>query len=422
MRKIIKYGLILLILFTVIGLNACTDVYSGLETPEDINLTVSAVPDTTEIDSETGAYVVNLGSKVTFKFAGNRVDNILFYSGTIGNEYRYRARTLAENVANIKPTILIKTGLTVVPPTNGEVKSSFTFGYTNELNEFTDQAVTNAVWKESAVALRGGNLVNNAAVTQYFYPNLGLDAATNKVDDWTDWYSNDYVVYRIKAKSNASDNYRLNLQQFDVKNTETRDYSFTYNGVEKTVTKTINYQIFKAFCLFGTTLAVANDMTAACWAQYVPLTTIKEGESTPVPNSQYYVWNLPELGLKYGEGSGYPWVTKNKYGYAISCAYAATTQVSVPAAVTDSGGNIIFPTATEKAEPSESWLISRKHYTRQVSPDSPTSFLKTKTVNMIREYRHQFTASGLYTVTFYMNNQNIDVTKEKVVEFKIMVR
>ena len=408
-----KIGFIFL---SLILLNSCGDDFT-LDAPEDVRLDVR-IKGVTETDPATGAYIINAGELVNFEFVGDKVDNILFYSGEIGMEYRYRNRGLAENGDNLQPTILIKTALSDV---DASVKSKFTFMVTDGLKEYNKEAVEQAQWDESAIPLRNNN-VATAAVTQYYTPKKGLQSSNVKDDEYSKWYTNEFVTYAIKAKSNTATKMRLQLQQFDVKNTETRDYSYTLDGVPISVKKTKDHQIFKAFSLFDASYKVANDMTAACWAGYTPLTTIKEGESSPVPNSQWYIWNVAELGLKYGEGSGYPWVKTNQAGQDIKCVYNTDIFVPNKNIVLPDGTITDTPTDEMKAEPSESWLISRNHYTKQVSKDAVTSYVKTKVMSMVWAHKYVFTSKGAYTMTFVINNQNVDETKEIVKEIKVIVK
>ena len=74
-----------------------------------------------------------------------------------------------------------------------------------------------------------------------------------------------------------------------------------------------------------------------------------------------------------------------------------------------------------KKQPSESWLISRRHHTRQVTRDEVSSFIKIKSMSMVWNFSHTFLDKGMYTVTFVLNNQNRNETKENVIEFKIIV-
>src|SRR5574344_2156439 len=64
-----------------------------------------------EVDPVTGAYVFNLKDTIRFNIIDTRVDNINFYSGTLGEEYRYRNRWIADDSANITPQVKIKTAV-----------------------------------------------------------------------------------------------------------------------------------------------------------------------------------------------------------------------------------------------------------------------------------------------------------------------
>ena len=71
-----KIGFIFL---SLILLNSCGDDFT-LDAPEDVRLDVR-IKGVTETDPATGAYIINAGELVNFEFVGDKVDNILFYSG-----------------------------------------------------------------------------------------------------------------------------------------------------------------------------------------------------------------------------------------------------------------------------------------------------------------------------------------------------
>ncbi len=415
MKKI--YNHITTFLLIWIAFTACEENigFDNVENPV-IDITVTGI---TEIDPVTGAYVIDADDIVNFEFAGEFVDNILFYSGEPGYDFAFRDRYIADKDAELKPTISIKTAVTSPQP-DILTESKFTFLVSSDLKEFTDEGVTSATWKE--YRLRGQDVSANS-LTEYFNFTDGM-VSSNGTFDYEQWYANEEVAYAIRAKSNRSEDNRLKLQEFIVTNTETRDYSYTYDGETKEIKRTRAYTLISALSNYSSSLNVNNEPTAASWASYNPLVTIREGESEPIANSTRYVWNVGELGLNYGEGSGYPWVRVNSAKQPIKGIY--DIEIKKP---TD---NItyIHPDGTEdnepfdhlKDEPCESWIISRKHLTRLVTPDNVSTVVKSKIKSMIWEYSHPYSSPGLYTATFYVFNQNEHVTKEKVIEFKILVR
>lgn len=395
---------------------SCSDEYN-VDPISAVNLDIS-VDNDLRFDEINQAYVTHLNDPVSFSFRGDLVDNILFYSGEIGHEYRYRDRVYADPQCDLKPTILIRTGLS---SPQAEKSACFRFLVSHDLEEYSDRAVSQATWLDvGELDLRDGNRTSSD-VTQYYYPTLGIQNESGLTDDYTEWLSGEYVVYGIQAKSNEAQYNRLKLRQFDVSNVETRDYSFTLDGTEVVVKKSLSHPIFEALSPFDSSFKVTNDETPACWASYTPSTTVPEGTSEVVPNSQLYRWNVAEMGLKYGEGSGYPWVRTNAVGQDIKCTY--DTEVWEPNKNIDLGNGVLGTTPTEamKKQPSESWLVSRRHHVRQVSRDEVSSYVKIKSMSMVWNFSHTFLDKGLYTVTFVLNNQNRNETEEKVVEFKIIV-
>lgn len=407
---------ILLVSLTGISFCSCSDDYN-VDDISVVNLEIT-VDNALRFDEGNQAYVTRLNDPVSFSFHGDIVDNILFYSGEIGHEYRYRNRAIAGPDAALKPTILIKTGLSSPKDEKG---AQFRFLVSHNLGEYTEKAVAEAEWADVGTTdLRKGNRTTGD-VTQYYYPTLGLQDKNNLNDDYTDWMSHDCVVYGIKAKSNESQYNRLKLSQFEVKNTETRDYGFTLDGTEINVKKSKDHRIFKALSPFDASFKVTNDATATSWASYTPERTVPEGTSESVPNSRLYTWNVAQMGLKYGEGSGYPWVKTNAAGQDIKCTY--DTEVWEPNKNINLGNGTVgnVPTDAMKKQPSESWLVSRRHYTHQVSQDEVSNFVKIKSMSMVWNFSHTFLDKGMYTVTFVLNNQNRNDTNEKVIEFKIIV-
>lgn len=396
----------------------------------DLNFDMN-VSTTHEIDPETGAYVVSTTDNIEFTFHGDIVDNILFYSGSLGEECRYRNRWLADKDANIKPQVRIKTAALGLKNPATTSKFEFLIAFDNDIpQEYTDKAVAAAPWAH--YPLRSQSVNSGSAVTEYFDFNEGL-AKTNGNFDYTNWLSHEEVVYGVRAKSNVASTNRLQLQEFYVSNTETRDYSYTLQGTAVNVRKSKEYVIFKDCSILDQNLRISNTETAASWGMYTPLETIKEGEETPVPNSQYYAWNSPEFGLKYGELTGsYPWVVTNKLGQNIRSVYSM--EIFVPNQnFRDKDGNLILnadgkpisaPTVEMENEPSESWVVSGRHNIHKVMPDVPSSYVKTKSQSMMSSFNYSYAkiGKGLYTATFIINNQTHAATKEIVKEFKFLVK
>lgn len=398
--------------------------------PNDLNFDIS-VSNINEIDPETGAYIVNTSDNIEFTFHGDVVDNILFYSGALGEECRYRNRWLANKDATIKPQVRIKTAALSLKNLATTGKFEFLMAFDDDIpKEYTDETVAATQWTH--YPLRSRSLTSGSAVTEYFDFNTGLVNANGNFD-YNNWFSHNEVVYGVRAKSNVASTNRLQLQEFYVSNTETRDYSYSYQGKVENIKKPKEYVIFKDCSILDQNLRISNTETAASWGMYTPTETIKEGESTPVPNSQYYAWNAPEFGLKYGELTGsFPWTDTNKFGQKIRSTYSM--EIFIPTQnFRDKDGNLILdangkpisaPTNEMMNEPCESWVISGKHNIHKVFPDSPSSYVKTKSQSMMSSFTYSYAeiGKGLYTATFIINNQTHTTTKEIVKEFKFLVK
>jgi hypothetical protein len=376
-----------------------------------------------EVDPVTGAYVFNLKDTIRFNIIDTRVDNINFYSGTLGEEYRYRNRWIADDSANITPQVKIKTAVNNLGDGTTPFRFDLGMAFDNDIPGYTDDSVAAAKWK--FYKLRQSNTTSGDVVTEYFNFNDGM-STKNGTNDYTDWFSHQNVIYCIRAKSDSAARMNLELQDFYVSNKETRDYSYTYNGETLTNKKTKEYLIFHSCSIFDANLHVTNYDTGACWSMYTPKTTIKEGDSTEVANSQKYAWNTAEFGLKYGEYSGTnPWVKTNKFGMNIKTVYPLDI-TTVTKSSTDEDENVESAPADSviTTDPYESWIVSLRHNVHRVENDMPTTYVKTKVQSSVNGFYYTYLkdGKGLYTATFYVNNCNLKTSKEYVKEFKFLIK
>ena len=393
----------------------CSEKFN-IDRPSPVNLSV-LLENPLRYDAETDTYVVRKEEPVSFVFDGDRVDNILFYSGELGYEYRYRHREIADADASVVPLVSFSTAL--VNP-NESVGTGFRFLTSFNLTEYTDDGVRAADWVETGTAdIRNGDKTT-AELTEYWSPVSGVSAAVPEGEDYSGYMDHEYVNYAIVARSDEAEYNRLRLSSFTVSNVETRDYSYTLDGVEVDARRTRTSKIFDALSFYGDNFAVVNDATAACLALYIPEETTVTGVSDPVPNSGIYAWNLAEMGLKYGEGSGYPWVKTNCLGQTIRCTY--NTEVFEPADLPMPDGTVLAtPSDAMKKQPAESWAISRRHHVRQVDQDEVSAYIKIKSMSMVWNFSYSFAEKGKYKATFAVNNQNRNEGYENVYEFNIIV-
>lgn len=392
----------ILIVLSCLAFSSCSKEFS-LDSVKKIDMNV-VVDNAFRYIAEENAYVIRRGEPLYFSFKGEKVDNIQFYSGEVGHEFRYRLRTVADSTVNLNTKIIVKTGLV----NHSEDKAyADSLVFSDNLNSWTEKDVETASWRTiSPNGLRNGNY-SNADVT------ITLDIA--------DICSGAEGVFGVVAKSNEAQYNRLRLRQFEVSNVEVRDYSYTLDGVTVTQTVTRSTQIFKAMSPFDDSFRTSNDLTAACWSSFNPIMTEPIGYNFEVPNSQYYVWNVAEMGLKYGESSEIPWVTKNRVGQTIRCSYDTEIAEPVPPIILSDGRTSDTVTEAMTKQPCESWLISRKYNTREVAKDVPSSTIKIKSMNMVWNYSFIYENLGEYTATFSFINQNALDTNSETAEFKIIV-
>lgn len=349
-------------------------------------------------------YVVRKGEVVQFDFEGAHTDAILFYSGEVGHEYRYRMRTEAGEEAVLAADVTLKTA---VRNYDAGKKFSSSLSYMKNPQGYDPESIASAEWTRiDEGSLRKGKTDGNDHTLQFSSSDL---------------CSGGEAMFRIVAKSNEAQANRLVLRQFELANTETRDYSYELDGVKVERKKTRKTQIFKAMSLFDDSYRVASDETAACWASYTPAQTIPEGAVLPVQNSRYYSWNVAELGLRYGEGSGLEWVRQNGIGQNIKCTYDIEVLEPVNPFVMEDGREVSSPSEAMKKSANESWIVSRAWNTRKVQRDEPTTILKIKSMNMLWNYTYTFAETGCYVCTFVHQNQSILETQQKVTEFKVIV-
>lgn len=387
------------------------------------------------IDPATGAYIVNVNENIEFEFLGDIVDNIMFYSGNIGEEFKYRNRSLAEEDADITPSIDIRSAVLDNNNYGTTCKFEFKTLFDDKIPaEFTDESIA-AIKDWNTYTLRS-TLTGVGRTTEYFNFKDGFVGENDINDakasfDYSDWRSHKEVLYAIMAKSNLAAKNRLQIWEFNVSNNETRDYSYSYNGADIIVKKEKEHIIFKDCSIFDQNLRISTTETAANWAMYTPKTTTLVGSEEEVPNTRHYAWELPEFGLKYGElTGGYPWVKTNKFGHNIRAVY--NVQVKAPNNFIDENGNVMVdtdgtpltqPTEEMMNEPCETWMISGVHNVHKVAHDVITAQVKYKVQSNIKNFTYSYAKAGkgLYTATFHVNNQTHEATNEKVFQFKFMV-
>lgn len=417
----------LIYIFSLAAVMCGCENFDEVENLDNFDVIVTNV---TERDPATGAYIVKKNQDINFEFLGDRVDNIVFYSGNIGEEFRYRDRGLAEKEAVIAPMIKIKSyALSFQKDINRfEFKTLFDKKIPKELNDESIAAVQD--W--NTYDLRSSATTTGADVTEYFNFTDGFETNINANADFSEWRSHDEVLYAIRSKSDLACKNRLQLKEFYVANKETRDYSYTYNDTEVPVKKTKEYVIYKDLSILDQNGKISSTATAVNWAMYTPKTTHLENSEEEVPNSWNYGWNMAEFGLKYGELTGsLPWVSTNKFGQKIRGFYPI--EVAEPTQnIMDENGNLMVdidgepisePTEEMKNMPGDSWIISGVHNIHQVEHDVATSYVKTKVQNKVRDFIYAYAkvGKGLYTATFYASNHTHMETADKVIEIKIMV-
>ena len=355
--------------------------------PDDFTVTVASIPGYSFRKDNTSAGVdtilIHQKDVVNFQFSKSVVvDQILFYSGEAGNEYRYRNRYLADTAdykktfgGSFKSTISIVTALNSF---NATKSYNLSLQATDSISTYTKEGLNAAVWTVLKPALR---------------TKLDGTNETATLDLPFDWLMKNQVQPAIVFKTtNMAVNQPVlpfTTNVFTIQNIETRDYSVLgYVGTQQTVT----YKVIDNF-------------DQAFWAQCNP--DLTDG----VLNNQDYQFNVGELG-KTGR-SAIDSLNYNSTGRKITLTYPITLFPPINAA------KAVLLAASV---PSESWLLPRKYSPRQVFPDVPTTYVKTKSMNAVFGTSRTYSNLGVYKVAIVAMNTGVSDSKSVVREMVVIVQ
>lgn len=355
--------------------------------PDAFTVTADSIPGSSFRKDKTSAGVdtvlIHKNDVVNFRFAKSVVvDQILFYSGEAGFEYRYRNRFLADTAdykqnfaGSFRSAISIITALKSQAPTQS---ISVSLQATDSITQYTKAGLKAAIWKVLNPNLRTKTDASNETATL----NLPFD-----------WLMKNQVQPAIVLNSTNPAVNQLVLPAttgvFTIQNIETRDYSaLGYPGAKLTVTH-----------------KVIDNFDQAFWAQCNPDST------AGVLNNQDYKFNAGDLG-QTGR-SAIDSLNYNSSGRKITLAYPITffAPVTLDKAV-DATASV----------PTESWLLMRKYSPRQVFPDVPTTYVKTKSMNTVIGTTRTYSNLGVYKVTFVAMNTGVSDSKSVVREMIIIVQ
>lgn len=333
--------------------------------------------------------IVNVNEKLTFNFKDGNTDQILFYPGESGKEYRFAERSLYRSAdgTTFESKIVVATtvnNFVSTIPTEFWLKS--VKGMTTSSAEELKAATKVDLLKLRATATSGTQVIDNFAFSATSSPSV-LEAGE--------------ISLAIVAKSaDASKNHlSITAAGLTLTNSEVRNYGYSKNGIVVTNLKTVNYPV------------VTNAVVTAAWGQYAPEKTIAPGTSGEVNNATGYSWNVGETGVSYAPAVTGGAILPNKNGIVPAQNYPIS--VTVPADATK--------VVADGSAPSEGWLVSRIVNPLTVKPDAAT-IVKRMDQSSLVGYQYIYKERGVYKATVVGINVGSNGVNKVVHEFVILVK
>ncbi|MFZ4456864.1 MAG: DUF5017 domain-containing protein [Bacteroidales bacterium] len=357
MKNYIKGGVAVLIAANCLW--SCTDERSLAVAPDTFEVTPS---DYLKLANDT--VIINVNDKVTFNFNNGCPDEILFYSGESGFEYRFGNRSAYKSSDNttFESKITINTAVNSFDAT---IAKDYSLVAIPGLGVSSVPELIKAT-KIELMKLRSSSSIATLLKDSFVF-NSGskpLDIAAGNLN------------FAILAKSADATKNMLSITTngFVVSNTEIRDYGYVRNGVTVVNKKTVAYPI------------VSNTPLSAGWSMYIPDSTIAPGSS-----------------LKVANATGYAWLASSN-SYPIS----VTVPTDASKIVTD-------------GSPSESMLIGRAFNPSTVLADVAT-VIKKVDQSSIKYYQYIYKEKGVYKASFVGLNVGTNGAKKVVREVVILVQ
>jgi len=378
-RKGVTLSILMILLFT-----ACEDDRALVQ---DTDFFTVEVADYTKIISDT--IIVNVNEKLSFNFKDGNTDQILFYPGEAGKEYRFAERSLyrAADGTTFESKIAVATtvnNFVSAIPTEFWLKSvkGMSTGSVDELKAATKTDLL----KLRATATSGTQVIDNFAFSATSSPTV-LDAGE--------------ISLSIVAKSADASKNHLSVSAAGVTltNSEVRNYGYTKSGIMVSNLKTVSYPV------------ITNAVATAAWGQYAPEKTIAPGTSGEVNNANGYSWNVGETGVSYAPAVTGGAILPNKNGVVPAQNYPIS--VTVPAEATK--------VVADGTAPSESWLVSRIVNPLTVKPDAAT-IVKRMDQSSLLGYQYIYKERGVYKATVVGINVGSNGVNKVVHEFVILVK
>jgi len=378
-RKGVSLSIVILTLLT-----GCEDDRALVQETDFFTVEVA---DYTKILSDT--IVVNVNEKLSFNFKNGNTDQILFYPGEAGKEYRFAERSSYKVADGTTFESKIAVATTVnnfvsAIPTEFWLKSvkGMSTGSADELKASSKVDLL----KLRPTATSGTQIIDNFAFSTTSSPTV-LDAGE--------------INLAIVAKSTDATKNHLSISAagLTLTNSEIRNYGYTKNGIVVSNLKTVAYPV------------ITNAVATAAWGQYAPERTIAPGTTGEVNNANGYSWNVGEIGVSYAPGVTGGAILPNKNGIIPAQNYPIS--VTVPADATK--------VVADGTAPSECWLVSRLVNPLTVKPDAAT-IVKRMDQSSLLGYQYIYKERGVYKASVVGINVGSNGVKKVVREFVVLVK
>jgi hypothetical protein len=394
---------ILMLFIIAFAIGSCNDERALVIAPDSFEVKISdhvkVLSDSLKVLPDT--FVVNVNEKVTFNFPAGCPDQILFYSGESGLEYRFGNRSNYQSTDGSVFESKITTN-TAVNSFDALISKDYSLAAVIGLNKSTATEFKEAT-KIELMKLRATS-TNATSLTD----NFTINSSTTQLN----LSAGDLNLALVAKSADATKNMlSISALGFGVTNSEIRDYGFVKKGLTVLNKKTISYPV------------ITNTFSSAAWAQYAPDSTIAIGTTNKVLNASGYAWNLGEI----GETKYLPKPPTIIYvGTTIlavinvplnndSVRLASSYPISVTAPV------VVAKKVAAGTTPSESWLICRGINPAAVTPD-PATVVKRVDQSSMLYYQYIYKERGVYKASFVGINVGTNGTSKVVREFVILVK
>jgi hypothetical protein len=382
MKKYSGMGLALSILMIILA--GCDDDRALVQ---DAGFFTVEVADYNKMIADT--IIVNVNEKLSFNFKDGNTDQILFYPGESGKEYRFAERSLYETSNGTK----YESKVTVATAVNSFVSNIPTDFWLKAVRGMTactaddfKSATKTDLLKLRATATSGTQVVDNFVLSATSVP--------------VDINAGDLSLAIVAKSADATKNLlSVTVAGLTLTNTEVRDYGYSKNGVVVTNLKTVSYPV------------ITNVVASAGWGQYAPEKTTAPGASSEVNNAAGYSWNVGETGVSFAPAVTGGAISANANGIIPASNYPLAVTVPADAAKVVSDGSA----------PSESWLLSRIVNTRTVKPDVAT-VVKRMDQSSLSGYQYIYSERGVYKASVVGVNVGTNGVQKVVREFIVLVK